>query len=204
VRRAACPAAPGAAEATRRAQQAGVAGWISHLRADATALPFPAGSFDASRGERLFQHLLQPERALAEMIRVTKPGGWVVVFDADWGSLSVDTDEVDIERRLARVRGDRYLHNGYVGRRLYLLFTAQGLGDLTIEVLPVYLTAYQTARHAMVFDGVEREALRAGVITQEELDRWHASLESAAATGRFFCSMVGVLVAGRTDLPGIT
>ena len=110
----------------------------------ATAMPFATGSFDAARSERLFQHLLQPERALAEMIRVTKPGGWVVVADADWYSLSIDTREVDIERRLAEVRADRFLHNAYAGRHLYRQFTAHGLGALQIEVLPVWLRRFGT------------------------------------------------------------
>ena len=189
------------AEAKQRAHQAGVDGWVTHQQGDATALPFATDSFAACRSERVFQHLLQPARALAEMVRVTKPGGWVVVFDADWGSLSIDTDEVDIERRLARVRAERCIHNGYAGRRLYRLFTEQGLTHLQIEVQPVYLTDYRIARHALIFDITEREALHAGVITQEELDRWQASLEAAAAAARFFCSVAGVLIAGRTAKP---
>jgi ubiquinone/menaquinone biosynthesis C-methylase UbiE len=32
-----------------------------------------------------------PAAVLAEMARVTRAGGWVVVFDADWSALSIDT-----------------------------------------------------------------------------------------------------------------
>ena len=106
------------AEADRRAAEAGVGAWVVHEAGDATALPFPDASFESCRSERLFQHLPQPALALAEMIRVTIPGGWIVVLDTDWGALSFDTPEVDVERRLARVRAERCTNNGYSGRRL--------------------------------------------------------------------------------------
>jgi SAM-dependent methyltransferase len=186
-------------EAHHRATQAGVDSWVTHQQGDATALPFATASFDACRSERVFQHLLQPERALAEMVRVTKAGGWVVVLDTDWGSLSVDCVEVDIERRLARVKAEHCEHNGYAGRTLYRLFGAQGLGDVRVAVLATYLTDYLAMRFGSGADVTEREALRTGVITQAELDRWHASLERAAAAGQFFASIVSILVAGRTS-----
>jgi len=43
---------------------------------------------------------------------------------------------------------------------------------------------------------VEPAAVKAGVITEEELVRWRASLEAAAANGTFFCSESMVLAVG--------
>src|SRR5215472_4723775 len=48
-------------EANRRAEAAGLAARVSHRQADASALPWSDGFFDASRSERVFQHLLEPE-----------------------------------------------------------------------------------------------------------------------------------------------
>jgi ubiquinone/menaquinone biosynthesis C-methylase UbiE len=86
------------------------------------SLPFETDYFDSCRSERLFQHLSNPAQALSEMTRVTKSGGWVVVLDTDWGSLSTNSDETDIERRLARFMAESFLQNGYSGRKLYRLF----------------------------------------------------------------------------------
>ena len=47
--------------------------------ASADALPFDDARFDGCWADRVLQHLERPEAALAEMARVTRPGGRVVV-----------------------------------------------------------------------------------------------------------------------------
>jgi ubiquinone/menaquinone biosynthesis C-methylase UbiE len=185
------------AEAEQRAEQAGVNTWVGHQRVDAMSLPFATDYFDSCRSERLFQHLPNPAPALAEMIRVTKPGGWVVVADTDWGSLSADSDETDIERRLARFLAESSLHNGYSGRKLYRLFKQQNLADISFEVFPVATPSYALARQATQADRIEQEALKAGVITAKELLRWQTSLEQADSEGVYFCSVNVMMFAGR-------
>jgi SAM-dependent methyltransferase len=54
---------------------------ISLEQADVTALPFPDGRFDGSRADRTLIHVSQPELALAELVRVTRPGGRVVISE---------------------------------------------------------------------------------------------------------------------------
>ena len=153
------------AEAEQRAEQAAVNAWVRHQCVDAVSLPFATGYFDSCRSERLFQHLLNPAQALSEMIRVTKPGGWVVVLDTDWGTWSTDSDDTDIERRLARFMAESYLHNGYSGRKLYRLFQQQILADISFEVFPLATPNYALARQVRQAERNEREAVKAGVIT---------------------------------------
>ena len=184
-------------EANQRVEQAGVGILVKHRQADAAALPYESEEFDSSRSERLFQHLLNPEQALVEMVRVTKTGGWIVVMDTDWGTLSFDTSEVDIERRLARVLAERCFHNGYSGRQLYRLFKRQNLADISIEVFPTFVTDYSLWRQASLLDRAEQEALSEGIITNEELQHWHTSLEHASAEDVFFGMGCMVLVVGR-------
>ena len=63
-------------EARRRAPEN-----MTVLEADATALPFPDNSFDLVATLRTFHHMARPELALAEMARVTIPGGTLVIVD---------------------------------------------------------------------------------------------------------------------------
>ncbi|HET9905063.1 MAG TPA: methyltransferase domain-containing protein [Anaerolineales bacterium] len=184
------------AQANQRAHAAGLAEWVKHQQGNATSLPFPDAQFHACRSERLFQHLLFPEQALFEMARVTKPGGWVVVLDTDWGTLSIHTSLPEIERRLVQFSNEGCMHNSYSGRRLPQLFAAQGLRNISVEVLPFPITNYALCREVIVLDRREQEALAADAIRQDELDRWHEDLEALDRNGGFFASFNLVLVAG--------
>jgi ubiquinone/menaquinone biosynthesis C-methylase UbiE len=184
-------------DADARAGQAGVSAWVRHLRADSAALPFASDTFDAARSERLFQHLPDPRGTLAEMLRVTKSGGRVLVLDTDWGSNSTDTSEVDIERRLARAHADRAAHNGYAGRQLYRLFRQAGLQDVAVEVYVNWSTDYAFVRRATLLDEVERISVAEGLVTPEEVRRLREQLERADAEGTFFSSANQVLVVGK-------
>jgi SAM-dependent methyltransferase len=57
---------------------------------DAEALPLPDGSVDACRCERALQWVPNADRALAEMLRVLRPGGRLSVIETDWRSLLFD------------------------------------------------------------------------------------------------------------------
>lgn len=48
---------------------------------DATALPFDDGSFAGAVTRLSLHHIPLPQRALEEMGRVVRPGGWVIVSD---------------------------------------------------------------------------------------------------------------------------
>ena len=185
------------AEAEKRAAQAGCSAWCRYYQADATALPLETGTFDASRSERVLQHVQNPAAVLSEMARVTKPGGWVVVLEPDWSTASVNTPELDLERRLSRYRLEHVDRNGYVGRQLFGLFRRQPFTEIAIELRPVYITDYALGRYAVGLDEVEAGALAAGVITEEELHRWRESLEQVQAEGGFYGHIIVVLVAGR-------
>jgi len=54
---------------------------VTFVEGDATNLPLESGSFDLVCTRRTLHHIAHPEPALAEMVRVTAPGGRVFVDD---------------------------------------------------------------------------------------------------------------------------
>jgi Methylase involved in ubiquinone/menaquinone biosynthesis len=51
----------------------------SFVEASATHMPFPDNSFDALWSFRVLEHIPNPERALLEMRRIVKPGGYILL-----------------------------------------------------------------------------------------------------------------------------
>ena len=187
------------AAAETEARRVGVSGWTRHQVAAGTALPFATDSFDAARSERMFQHLADPgpALALAELRRVTRPGGRIVVADTDWGTLSVDLDDVELERRIVRLHVSRFW-NGFAGRRLPRLFVTQGLAPTDVETFVVHL---ELPALLDLLAGTEQYALATGAVTPHEWRRWRQSLWLADAAGAHFAQLNIVLVAG-TVPPG--
>jgi ubiquinone/menaquinone biosynthesis C-methylase UbiE len=183
-------------EAEKMAQHAGYTEWIKHLIADARSLPCRASCFDASRSDRLFQHVPNASAVLAEMVRVTKPGGRIVVTDADWGTLSIDTPERKIERKICRALPD-LLPNGYMGRELFRLFREHPLTSLEVEVHPIVWKDYETFRRtSLSLPEVDRRLVASGAVSWTEWQRFQNSLEVASRHGCFFASGNMILVAG--------
>jgi ubiquinone/menaquinone biosynthesis C-methylase UbiE len=63
---------------------------VEHIVGGAYRLDFAASTLDGCRAERVFQHVDNPQRGLGEMVRVTRPGGRVVVLDPDFETLIID------------------------------------------------------------------------------------------------------------------
>lgn len=55
---------------------------------DVYALDHPDGAFDVVHAHQVLQHLTDPVAALAEMRRVTRPGGLVAARDADYAAMT--------------------------------------------------------------------------------------------------------------------
>jgi ubiquinone/menaquinone biosynthesis C-methylase UbiE len=75
-----------------------------------TELPFPAGAFDAAYATESLEHAVDIPRAVAEICRVVRPGGRIVIIDKNaeqWGRLDTPDWEKwfhrkELERLLAR------------------------------------------------------------------------------------------------------
>src|SRR5213080_147361 len=61
--------------------RAGAPDNVTFVEGDVTKLPFDSGTFDLSCSRRTLHHIARPERAVAELARVTAPGGRVFVDD---------------------------------------------------------------------------------------------------------------------------
>src|SRR4051812_28297484 len=98
---------------------------LAYAVADAHHLPFPDASFNRCFCTAVFEIVDDPTEALREMIRVTRPGGQVVVPAPDFGTAALDATDRALTRRIYNFIAD-HESNGWIGRQLYGLFKALG------------------------------------------------------------------------------
>lgn len=173
-------------EASQKVKNIGLNELVSVIQGSATQLPFQADYFDSCRSERLFMHLIEPEQVLSEMIRVTKPGGRIVILDTDWCSLSIDTLLPNIERALSDYRLAHVINNGYSGRSLYRQFREQQLSDIQVEVFPIFFTDIDLFYFICMQQAIEDQALADHAVTRKELNYWRTEMEQAASNDSFY------------------
>jgi SAM-dependent methyltransferase len=178
-------------EAQQRHAAAGLP--IAFVVGNAQHLAFADASFDRCRAERVLMHLDHPEDALAEMVRVVRPGGKVVVFDMDWGMVFVDSPYQETTRTILQAFSDGMRH-GWMGRRPPPLFQSAGLGEVTCVPHTVRMD-YAFAHR--LFDGHLRTVQAAGGVSAEECTRWWQHLAQAEAAGHWHVGQLGFVVSGR-------
>lgn len=71
---------------------------------EATALPFPDGTFDLTHSRFVLMHVTRPEIALTEMFRVTRPGGTIVLHEGFHDAIWLSPRLPDFDRLVAAWR----------------------------------------------------------------------------------------------------
>ncbi|HLY31903.1 MAG TPA: methyltransferase domain-containing protein [Ktedonobacterales bacterium] len=178
-------------EARRRAEGTGLS--VDYRVGDAHQLDFTDQSFDGCRADRVFMFLEDPRRALTEMIRVTRPGGRIVIYDIDWDGMMADHPDRALTRKVFHL-GCESVRHGWMGRQLPALFRENALGDVTVSphmIVPDY------AFFTRVFRGLLNRASETGVISTSELSQWWDPLEQADQQGLFFAAVPGFIISGR-------
>jgi SAM-dependent methyltransferase len=163
--------------------------------ADAYRLPLPDNCADLSMCQTMLMHLDRPEDALAEMIRVAKPGGTVMCKEPDhisaqsaqtYSSLpapSIEERLNELRALLITVEGRKKLGKGDrgIGIKIPKMMADLGLigidarsNDLVFLVQPPYETEQQQFHMARARERLESD---------EELADWEREFKECYAAG---------------------
>jgi SAM-dependent methyltransferase len=182
------------AEARRRSEGTGTS--PEYYQGDARRLEFPDASFDACRAERVLQHLTDPRCALAEMCRVCRRGGRIVVAEPDYGTLVVAGADDVVTRRVLAHRRDHF-QSSRIGGQLPALFRMAGLTAVAVAVTTLANTDLTGDGERSQIRKYAEDAQAAGIISSCERTKWLADLEVAADAGRYRHAVRLFLVGGR-------
>ncbi|HEY8775537.1 MAG TPA: methyltransferase domain-containing protein [Gaiellaceae bacterium] len=114
---------------------------VEVLEASVLESGFEDATFDAATARLVFQHLPDPEAALAELHRVLRPGARLFITDGDggWGLL-MDPEPPHLDEVAAafeRLRGERG-GDLKIGRKLPRLLAEAGFADLALDVVAIH------------------------------------------------------------------
>jgi SAM-dependent methyltransferase len=105
---------------------------LTFQNGDVFALPFADASFDLVWSKYLLQWLREPKNALAEMKRVTKPGGFVVSCDYVGFGIEHYPIAPDVERQVQDVMAA--LVDVNIGRKVAPFLISLGLRDVSVHM----------------------------------------------------------------------
>jgi ubiquinone/menaquinone biosynthesis C-methylase UbiE len=107
---------------------------------DAFELKLPAGQFELVVCRHMTQAVPDPEKVIAELCRIAKPGAWIHVLSEDYGMLHMPAGAVDPDRLWHEgvVEYTRRTHtDARIGRRTWAIMNHLGLQDLRVDYVVV-------------------------------------------------------------------
>jgi SAM-dependent methyltransferase len=167
---------------------------VEYRVGDAARLDLDDGAVDGSRCERVLQHVAEPERAMAELVRVTKPGGQVVVIDTDWGMHAIHGAAPHLTAKVVAAWVE-VAANGWSGRRLPALFAGEGIRR-PVVVAETFTSTDPEWPSKPPFTVMAQAAERCGALPPGDGDEWLRQLGEAARHDRFFWAATMFAVAG--------
>ena len=83
---------------------------VEFQQADATSLPLEDASFDRALSVQVMEYVQDIPGALAELHRVLKPGGRVLIWDVDWATTSWHSEDPARMRRMLEAWDKHLIH----------------------------------------------------------------------------------------------
>jgi ubiquinone/menaquinone biosynthesis C-methylase UbiE len=110
--------------------------WITFSQGDATDLPFPDSSFDAAISTQVLEYIPDVDAALAEVHRVLRPAGRVVIVDTDWDSIVWHSNDRSLMDRVLTV-WEEHAADPFLPRTLSKRLASAGFDVQLQEVVPL-------------------------------------------------------------------
>jgi ubiquinone/menaquinone biosynthesis C-methylase UbiE len=134
-----CGIDPASSMLAMAARRAGAA--VEFRQAGANRIPYADGKFDAVVSTQVFEYLEDVPGALAEVRRVLRPGGRLLLVDTDWDSIVWRSPDDALTDRVL-LAFEQHLADARLPRKLPAALTAAGFRDVRTSVLPMLNVGY--------------------------------------------------------------
>ena len=158
--------------------------WVEVRRHDVARDAAPAETFDLVHARLVLVHVTDRDEALRSMVRVLRPGGWLLVEDADPALQPLSClDPHNPEEELANAlrTGFRALMAGRgvdlaYGRKLPRLLRGAGLVDVAADAYFPVARPECAVLETTTIDLIRDDLVRHGIATDAEIEQHKASV----------------------------
>src|SRR5947207_4789774 len=163
--------------------------WVEFHHADATQLPFADRDFDAVICTQVLEFVPDVDAALAEIHRVIRPAGRVVIVDTDWDSIVWYSPNSD---RMNRVLAawEQHAANSYLPRTMSNQLRHAGFEVEAEKILPLFNPTYHPNTYSnLIIDSIVPFVAGRNGIVRAEAEAWAQELRQAGEQGKYFFSL---------------
>jgi arsenite methyltransferase len=157
--------------------------------ANATKLPFDENAFDVVTATQCLSYINQIEVTLAEIYRVVKPGGRVVLIDTDWDTLVWNCTNQSLMNSIMRsyksIYADAHLPRSFTNKLLDVGFKIVDRRSHTIVNWTHDLNTYAGLQIGFVSAIAQNDCS----ISEEDLQEWLRDLQEIENRGECFFSL---------------
>jgi SAM-dependent methyltransferase len=173
------------AAAKRLAGEEGLGKVIDFHTGDSHSLRLPDAAFDAVVAHTLLSHVEDHLAVLKEMVRVVKPGGKVGIFDGDYASLTLASDEPPNGKAMDEMIINAQVTNPRIMREMPRLLREVGL-VLTASFAHVVADIGKADFFAPGLQALARLLPKSGAMSQSEARAWVDDMMKRSEEGTYF------------------
>jgi ubiquinone/menaquinone biosynthesis C-methylase UbiE len=152
--------------------------WVSIDEGDALALPYRDAAFDAAVSTQVYEYVVDIPAALAELRRVIRPGGRVIILDTDWDS--VVWHATDRERHLRIMTAwEEHLVHPRLPRTLAGHLRRAGFRVTDRSLIPLFNPKYELDTYSgLNMQIIGRYVTGRHGLTSADVDAWKTDLRA--------------------------
>ncbi|HZU62579.1 MAG TPA: methyltransferase domain-containing protein [Novosphingobium sp.] len=152
--------------------------------AQADSLPFADGSLDAIRADRVLIHVPDPAAAIAEMLRVLRPGGRLVLCDPDMVGFWVSSADPMTSQIVSGAIAKSCV-NPFLARDMGVMLRDLALPEVAHHAMTMVTDDFAVVDRVVRFELVAQKIAAAGLLPAGQIEGWLAEQLQRRDEGRF-------------------
>jgi ubiquinone/menaquinone biosynthesis C-methylase UbiE len=159
---------------------------VELVESDATNLLADAAAFDAAACVQTLLYIEDTDQVLAEIYRVLKPGGRVLLMETDWRGMVSSSEDHALTAKMVAA-WDRKVPNPNLPVRLGPQLRRHGFKAIGVEAFPILSTVYRRDGYsAGMLAQFAKLAREDGTVSEADSRNWLDELKRQGSEGAYF------------------